>query len=415
MSEYSLKLPELHSNQQVIIDNPARFKVACCGRRFGKDVLMIDRVVDGVVQGWPVGWGSPTYKNLGEDWRELVSILAPITKAKNEQERRIECITGGTVELWSLDNPDVIRGRAYKRWITNEAASVPYLLNTWRQVIRPTLIDMHGDALIGGTPKGMNDFYTMNSWGSSEPGWASFHYTSYDNPYIDPEELAGLRSTMTERDYRQEIMAEFLENEGAVFRNIEAVCRAPTTNQAEHVGHTIVGGVDWARENDYTVISLYCVNCRREVHIDRFNQIDYHQQVGRLEHLFKTWNVRRFKVELNSIGQPIFEMIVRTGIPAIGFTTTLQSKATLIDTFALALERGDLMLLPDETGKAELQAYQRTTTKTGASSYSAPDGMHDDTVIARALGYQLMSETVPHDTVRIDRVRRDFAQVRKVL
>jgi len=415
-NEFSILLPALHDGQLQVAEHPARFRVLCAGRRWGKDVLEIDRVVDAVARGYPVGWGAPTYKNLSEDWRELIDILAPITRSKNEQDRRIETVTNGVIEMWSLDSPEPIRGRMYKRFILNEAAATPYLLETWRKIIRPTLIDMHGDALFGSTPRGMNDYHALYTMGLGEdPEWASFHFTSFDNPFIDPEELAGMRKDMTERDYRQEILAEFIESEGAVFRNIEAVCRAPGATPNDHVGHTIVGGVDWAREQDYTVMALFCVNCRREVAIDRFNQVDYHQQVGRLEHLFKTWHVKRFKVELNSIGQPVFEMVVRSGIPAVGFNTTLQSKAVLIDAFALALERGDILLLPDEIGKAELQSYARTTTKTGASSYSAPEGMHDDTVIARALGYQLMQETAPIDTVRIERSRREWKNMRKIL
>lgn len=414
-AEYKIVLPELHDGQRKVVDTPARFRVLCAGRRWGKDVLEIDRAVDGVVQGWPVGWGSPTYKNLSEDWRELVGILAPITRTKNEQERRIETVTDGVIEMWTLDNPEPIRGRKYKRWITNEAAATPYLLETWRKIIRPTLVDLKGDAFFGSTPRGMNDYYSLYAMGLEGGDWASFHYTSYDNPYLDPTELASLRQDMTERDYRQEILAEFIENEGAVFRNISAVCRAPDTRPDEHHGHTVVAGADWAREQDYTVFSLMCVNCRREVFLDRFNQIEYHQQVSRMEHALKTWGVKRWKVELNSIGQPVFEMIVRSGIPAVGFNTTLQSKAILIDAFALALERTDILLLPDQVGQAELQAYERTTTKTGASSYGAPDGMHDDTVIARALAYQLMQETPHVDTVNIERVRKDWKNMRKIL
>lgn len=416
MRELTIRLPTLHDKQQAVADSPARYVVLCAGRRWGKDVLEIDRAATCVIDGKRVGWGSPTYKNLAEDWRELVDKLAPITRSKNEQERRIEAVTGGVVEMWSLDNPEPIRGRMYHLWITNEAAAVPYLQQTWNQIVRPTLIDYKGGALFGSTPKGLNDFYSLYARGLGGDGdWASFHFTSYDNPHIDPDELNSMRGEVSEREFRQEVLAEFLENEAAVFRNIDAVCRAPDTGPQEHAGHTIVGGVDWARENDYTVIALNCVTCRREVYLDRFNQIEYHQQTGRLEHVFKTWGVKRFKIELNSIGQPIFEMVLRLGIPAVGFTTTLQSKAILIDAFALAMERGDVMLLGDEVGKAELRAYERKTTATGASSYSAPGGMHDDTVIARALAYQLMSETPVVDRVRIERVKQNWQALRKVL
>ena len=166
--------------------------------------------------------------------------------------------------------------------------------------------------------------------------------------------------------------------------------------------------------NDFTALSVGCVDCAREVMLDRFNQLDYYFQRQRITAAYELWKPKRILVELNSIGQPNFEMLQRDGLPVTGFTTTQTSKAALIEAFSLALETGKVKLLNDEAGRAELQAYERTTTANGMSRYSAPDGMHDDTVIARALMYRVMSETNPGVQVRINRLRQDYQPLKQI-
>lgn len=83
---------------------------------------------------------------LLEVWREAVRTFAPILSRRNIQERRLEFITGGLLEFWSLDNPDVARGRKYRRIIVDEAAMVPSLMDVWQYALRPTLADYQGDA-----------------------------------------------------------------------------------------------------------------------------------------------------------------------------------------------------------------------------------------------------------------------------
>jgi hypothetical protein len=227
-----------------------------------------------------------------------------------------------------------------------------------------------------------------------EQDWRAWTFTSYDNPHLDRAELEGLRATMTDEAYRQEIMAEFIEGEGAVFRNLAAACTAPMGDKPEnHKGHVIVAGVDWGKQNDYTAISLGCVNCRREVVLDRFNQIDYEFQLQRLQRLFTDWSVRLGQVELNSIGQPMFERLARSGVPVVGFDTTATSKPPLIEALALALDQGSPLLLPLDWATAELEAYERRVNpNTGHPTYTAPDGLHDDTVMARALMNRAMNQ-----------------------
>ena len=204
-----------------------------------------------------------------------------------------------------------------------------------------------------------------------------------ENPFFPWNEVQRLFLTMSESEFRQEILAEFLEGEGTVFRNIEACL---TKEIRGHAGHRIVAGVDWGKQNDFTAISVGCSDCRMEIARDRFNKIDYHFQRRRIEALCEKYKIEHILVELNAIGEPNFEELQRSGLPVTGFMTTASSKPPLIENLALALEKGEWQFQDDIIWTAELEAYERkVSASTGRSSYSAPQGMHDDTVIARAL------------------------------
>jgi hypothetical protein len=116
------------------------------------------------------------------------------------------------------------------------------------------------------------------------------------------------------------------------------------------------------------------------------NQIDYHLQWSRTAELYRRWEVSRALVEKNSIGEPGLEALQRAGLPVEGFDTTAVSKPPLIENLALCLERAEWQFQQDPVWTGELEAYERKVSPvTGRSTYSAPDGMHDDTVMARAL------------------------------
>src|SRR5688500_3801285 len=131
MSTLTLTLPRLHEAQQQIKREAVRFNVLDCGRRFGKDVLLIDRLVEPALHGHPVGWFSPTYPMLTEVWRTLRHTLYPVIQRTDSQQHRLELVTGGVVDMWSLDAFNSARGRKYKRVILNEAAMVGPLQEAW--------------------------------------------------------------------------------------------------------------------------------------------------------------------------------------------------------------------------------------------------------------------------------------------
>ena len=372
----------------MILAEASRFNVVACGRRFGKSTLGINRLVDGALRGQPVGWFSPTYKMLAEVWRDVARILQPVTIRRNAQQHRLELVTGGVVDMWSLDTPDIARGRKYARVVVDEAAMIKQLGEAWQAILRPTLADMQGDMWALSTPKGRNMFWQMWTWGqdTQQPEWSAWQMPTAANPYIAASEIEAMRRDMPERTFSQEVLAQFLEDAGGVFRNVRAAATAK--GQAGPVGgHQYIIGVDWAKSADFTVFAVIDVTASALASLERFNQIDYEVQVGRLRALVERFRPQALVVERNSIGEPLIERLSRLGMPVQPFLTTNATKAAIIEGLALALERQELEILDDAQLIAELQAYEMERLKSGLWRYGAPEGMHDDMVMALALAW----------------------------
>jgi hypothetical protein len=272
--------------------------------------------------------------------------------------------------------------------------------SAWEEVGAPMLLDNNGDAVFIFTPQSLNHAHTLyqRAVGDETGRWEAFHFTSLDNPYLSREALAEITQDMTEQAYRQEILAEFLQGEGAVFRNIEACINAPLSTPEQHRGHRVGLGGDWAQKRDYTAFSVGCLDCKVELELTRFNKIDWALQRGRLAALADKWNVGEILLELNSIGSPNFEALILEGLGdnrvLRSFETLPSTKPPLIQSLALALERVEFQWLPDPVGKGELLAYESKIGISGRPQYSAPEGGNDDTVIARALLNWLRTNTV---------------------
>ena len=390
MPTIDVVLPRYHASQRAIVTGAGRFNVLACGRRFGKTKLTKRLAIETMLAGDPVGWFAPTYKVLLEAWEELAATLKPVTKRSHATDRVIELVTGGVIEFWTLENPDAGRSRKYKRVVIDEAGMCPHLEEAWNAAIRPTLADLRGDAWFPGTPKGRNFFWHLFQRGGASDwaDWRSWQRPTADNPYIDPAEIDDMRREMPERKFQQEVLAQFLDDAGGVFRHVRE--RATLHRRQPTAGQYVIG-VDWGKSNDFTVLSVLDIQSKQQVALERFNQIDYAVQRGRLLALAETWQPVCILAESNSIGGPIIEQLQRDGLPVQSFNTSNASKVQIIEQLALAFERAGIALLDDPIQTMELESYEMTRTPTGLPKYSAPLGMHDDTVMALALAYHAAS------------------------
>lgn len=196
-----------------------------CGRRFGKDILCIDLILWPALEGKEVAWFQPSYKSLLEVWRCLKRVLRPVTVASSEQDKRIELVSGGIIDFWSLDgDPEACRGRKYKRVVINEAAKARYLEVAWTMAIRPTLTDYQGDAIFPSTPRGRDYYWQLFQRGvkgsdTYDPSWRSWQKPTIENTKIPglAEEIEAAKRDMPTDIFNQEYMATFLDVGGRFF------------------------------------------------------------------------------------------------------------------------------------------------------------------------------------------------------
>ena len=388
-----IRLANLHPAQREIVESPARFKVLACGRRFGKTAAAIDILSSMLLDGKSVAYFAPTFRMGSEVWRELRTLLHPLIRSAQEDDWRMELYTGGVFEGWSLaqGSGERVRGRKYHFVVMDEAALFDSA-DVWHGAIRPLLTDYEGGALFASTPKGQNWFWQLYQQGQNPdfPEWASWRFPTAANPHIKAAEVEAAKRGMPERFYRQEYEAVFLDDGGTVFRNVDGVCILTPQPPLHFVergskasGEVYLFGVDWGKDNDFTCVSVMTRE-GRQVYLERFNQIGWAVQRGRLTQLYEQFKPQVILAEANSIGSVNIEALQAEGLPVQGFMTTAKSKAPLIDSLALAMEKAEVILLNDPILKHELMAYEMKRTSLGWS-YSAPPGGHDDTVMATAL------------------------------
>jgi len=379
-----IRLLRSQALQLEVLQHPARFKVLACGRRFGKTETGKIAAVETAARGGVAWYIARNYGQSVEVWDSFKATLHGIAR-KKEVDRLLTLPGGGEIRVRSANDPDALRGSGLDLAILDEAAHMP--AEVWQAAIRPALADRQGSALFFSTPNGKNWFFDLWVRGQDplQPDWQSWHFPTSASPTVQPGEIEAARAELPDHWFKQEFLAEFTDDAGTVFRNLAAVCVGQPQEPTK--GHLYVFGVDFARHNDFSCIAVYDVTTARMVYLDRFNQVDWTLQRGRLTALARRYAPAEIVAEANSIGEPNIEELTKEGLPMVAFTTTAASKGPLIDALSLAIERGDVTLLDDPVLRGELEAYTIERLPSGHYRYSAPPGGHDDTVMAAALGW----------------------------
>lgn len=375
-----------------------------CGRRFGKSALGIRWLCDGALKAESCGWFAPNYKYAGDAWRELVQRLGPVIATKNEQDRRIELVNGGVIEVWTLDSADPARGRKYHRVVLDEAGIVSELLALWQASIRPTLVDFEGHALFLGTPKGRrHGFMQLFQRGEGQdPKWASFRASTLDNPYIPPEEVAEAKAELPPEIFQQEFEG-IPTDDGANPFGLTAIrsCIAPLSTQK-----AVVYGVDLARSLDYSVV----------LGLDAWGNVCF------LDRWQTPWAETKTKIKAicgetpivadsTGVGDGIVHDLQAMGLDVTPHVFTQPSKLRLMQRLVAAFQSKSLGI-PDGWLVRELEAFEFAYTPSGVK-YEAPKGYHDDGVMALGLalyGWDRV-QGVPPEAVPLPVVVGDDANV----
>ena len=368
-------LPNPHINQQKILECDKRFRVVMCGRRFGKSELSQILSVAYAVKGYSVAYITPTYGLAKVFFGKLTeSVELP----KNKSDLKIDFPNNGQIEFFTGERLDNLRGRKFHLVIIDEASFIPDLESGWQNSIRPTLTDYKGKAIFLSTPRGKNYFYSL-FMKQGENDWASFKFTSYDNPHIDPQEIDEARLQLPEVVFEQEYLANPSENSANPFGNkFITNCIKPISNQP-----IVAFGIDLAKSVDHTVI-IGLDNNGNVAYFDRF-QMDWHNTKENIKRLPRC----PILIDSTGVGDPITEDLKRENIMVEGLKFTSQSKQQLMEGLATAIQQARIGF-PSGVIVNELEVFEYQFTSNGVR-YSAPSGFHDDCVMALALAWSNFS------------------------
>lgn len=208
--------------QQTISESEARFRVAICGRRFGKTFLAINEI--GKIARFPnklIYTVYPTYRQAKTVlWTQLCTRLRDINWVKkvNETDLTIILKNNSRISLRGADNFDSLRGVGLDAVIMDEFQLTDQ--RAWTEVLRPTLSDKQGSALFIGTPYGTANWaYDLYQRGLdvTEHEWESFQYTTIDGGNVPESEIESARRDLDIRTFRQEYLATFEDYANRIF------------------------------------------------------------------------------------------------------------------------------------------------------------------------------------------------------
>jgi predicted phage terminase large subunit-like protein len=207
MAELNL---ELLPWQQAVMASEARFKVIAAGRRTGKSYLAAISLILAALneKEGKVFYVAPTQGQARDVmWHSIFDIAGDIIERSHVNNLEITLAGGNTIFLKGADRPDTLRGVSLKHLVLDEYAFMKP--DVWEAILRPALADRKGSMMAIGTPEGRNHFYDLFTGADEWPDWDNFHYTSFDNPLVDPAEIEHARQTLPAFAFQQEFMASF--------------------------------------------------------------------------------------------------------------------------------------------------------------------------------------------------------------
>jgi len=304
-----------------------------------------------------------------------------IITAINRGEHKITLI--GEREVWfrSCDNPDSLRSEGIDILWMDEGGQIKE--SAWNEALRPALMDKRGKAFFTGTPKGRNWYFQLWTRGQDpeDKDYKSWAFPTSDNPYIAPEEIQDTFKGMTDLAFRQEILAEFLDDVGAVFRGVNDCISGELEEPITY--KTYFMGVDLAKHTDFTVICILDGDGHL-VAFDRFSQLDWEFQQKRIVNLAQKYRASVI-IDSTGIGDPIFDHLSRQHIRIQGYKFTNASKADLIENLSIQIENKEISYPDIQVLVNELKMFGYKVSPSGLIQYTAPENYHDDAVIALAL------------------------------
>lgn len=414
----ALVLEELRKNvfvpheggQAEVMESLARFRVLRAGRRWGKTQLAAHEVINAAVSkpNQMVWWVANTDKNVRRGYRAVKKqvprmLLEKDPPSDGANDRILLFKNGSSIEFYTAGTPGALAGEGVDFVVIDEAALIPE--DVWFQLIRPTLSDTGGRALLISTPRGRNWFYRLWMKGQSSNGlYESWHFKTSDSPYIPDEEVEDARDSLPAILFDQEYLAEFVATAASMF-TLEGETPGGQAWTAVRPGLVapygwVTIGVDLAKKQDFTVISGVNTESGEPCIYERFNEVSWPVQErhiqGIVEDLHDDPAVEGVTIAVDStgVGDVVFDHLEEMGLDVVPINFASGNvKERMVRLLASDLEHGRAFIIEEMRG--EFETYEYEITPNGRYKFEAPEGMHDDKVAAKLLEHWAVVNEAP--------------------
>ena len=382
--------PKQREVLDTMIHSDTMYHTMVCGRQSGKSTTLL-----GLILYYSINeaksvtlYTAPTYGQINKIMVQIIDTLQPtgIVVTANRASYEVKLSNGSIIYFRSTERADSIRGLAVDYLLCDEMQDCK--TSDFQKSILPTVTARGKKVVLAGTPKTKNIFWDYYQMGKSEdfPNHTSYNFPSWESPYVSEEFIEENRKTLPEDVFRQEFGAEFIDNDGQVFKGIGNVCINDAWPERTR-GLNVYAGLDIGTREDFSVL-VVIDEMGRVLRIWRERHLQYSEIVQKVVELCKYYNVRELLVESNGAGDVIFESVKKQFSRAEPLFQTHKTKEMIIRRLMLDIEDVNLELpsvnlfpyLHDE-----LEIFQYEVTPSGTIKYGHPSGMHDDTVMALAM------------------------------
>lgn len=374
------------------LDGGIKRAIIVWNRRSGKDKTCFNYMIaEAIEKKGTYYYFLPTYSlakkviwdNIDNDgFKMLDHIPKELVKSTNGTELKIELINGSIIQLIGADEfkkggvgTNCI-GMVFSEFsITNP--------ESWRYV-SPILAVNGGWAIFNFTPRGMNHAFTLLQQYKDNPKWFTEILTLNETQVLKGEALEEEKANNPQDFFEQEYYCKFIEGAGQFFKRVDKI-KIEETETPEPT-HKYQMGVDLAKYQDYTVITVIDLNTFRVHKQERFNQIDWNLQKAKIEATYLRYFKPLIYIDSTGVGDPIYEDLFKKGMRIEGFKFTEQSRKDLLNNLSLKIEQSKIRIPETSVLIDELKSFHyELAGEKGKIRVCVPDGLHDDTVMSLAL------------------------------
>ena len=371
----------------------SRHTVGVIGRQYGKSTLAMLRMVRKLLAK-PAGnhyWVSPIVPQARVQFERFLALYHQFISKHNKSHMECRLINGAWTHFKGSDNPTSLKSDTLTSGTLDECGTMHQ--SVWPEVVRPMLAVNQGGCDFTGTPKGKNWFHMLAENAKLGGEWSFHHAPSNKSPFFSQAEFESIKASTVEAIFRQEYLAEFVDEGSEVFRSFRECIKGEL--EGPQAGRLYVMGVDIAKHVDWTVITVWDVERRHMVGFERFNQVDWSLIEARIMETSRKYNRALIRLDATGVGDPVYDRLTRNGANVTPIKITAPVKSHLIESLIMGIEKREISFphIPELVN--ELSIFSASKTPSGHIKYEAPPEYHDDIVLSMALAVSELISFTP--------------------